>query len=123
MAQATLGGSLSDLFISYTLDIVQHNIERFTGEFLAYLTDNLHVYRAFEREALKIVQHGHKHYSARTIIEVLRHQSALKETVGPWKLNDHHTPALARVFAMVHPQHAGLFEFRKTRQEREACEA
>jgi len=84
----------------------------FTPEFLAYLPDNVHVYKAFERETLRVVAKGFAHYSARTIIEVLRHHSALTEAAGPWKLNDWHTPYLARLFALMNPAHRDLFEFR-----------
>ena len=88
--------------------------EQFTPEFLAYLPENLHVYDAFEREALAIARRR-PHYSARTIVEVLRHNSALQEAGVPWKLNDWHTPYLARLFALIHPVHAGLFEFREAK--------
>jgi len=87
----------------------------FTPEFLAYLPDNLHVFEAFEREAMRVVRRGARHYSARTIIEVLRHWSTLQEVGSPWKLNDWHTPYLARLFALMHPEHAGLFEFRRAK--------
>ena len=90
--------------------------DTFTREFLAYLADNLHVYGAFEREALRVVSRGRKHYSARTIIEVLRHESLLAEAgAGAWKLNDWHTPYLARLFALLNPQHGRLFEFREAK--------
>lgn len=88
--------------------------EQFTQEFLVYVESNVHVYAAFEREALAIARRR-PHYSARTIVEVLRHNSALQEAGGPWKLNDWHTPYLARLFALMHPEHAGLFEFREAR--------
>ena len=87
---------------------------QFTQEFLDYLPDNIHVYQAFEREALRVAQ-KRDHYSARTIIEVLRHESALREKDDQWKLNDHHTPYLARLFALIHPGCAKLFEFRKAK--------
>lgn len=88
--------------------------ERFTADFMAYLPDNLHVFDAFSREARAIHRRGFRHYSARTIVEVLRHNSALQEAGGQWKLNDHNTPALARLFDLMNPAQAGLFEFRKT---------
>lgn len=88
----------------------------FTREFLAYLADNLHVYTAFEREALRVVARGRQHYSARTIIEVLRHESLLAEAgPGAYKLNDWHTPYLARLFALMNPAHVHLFEFREAK--------
>lgn len=95
--------------------LAQRNAEKFTPEFLAYLPPNRHVWVAFEREALRVVARGFQHYSARTIIEVLRHNSALAEAGGPWKLNDHFTPGLARLFALSHPEHADLFEFRQVK--------
>lgn len=106
------------LFASRTMVVAQLNAERFTADFMAYLPDNLHVYEAFEREALRVAERGFKHYSARTIIEVLRHNSALAEATGAWKLNDWRTPYLARLFALLQPQHAGLFEFRQTKAAR-----
>ena len=89
--------------------------DEFTPRFLTYLPNNLHVYEAFERETMRVVRRGYEHYSARTIIEVLRHNSALAERSGPWKLNDWHTPYLARLFALMNPAHAELFEFRITK--------
>lgn len=97
------------------LEMARLHANRFTHEFLLALPDNLHVYAAFEREALRVVAKGHAHYSARTIIEVLRHASALADNDPEFKLNDHFTPFYARLFTILHPQHADLFEFRKVR--------
>ena len=108
----------NSIFSSLVLGAVHDNADSFTPAFRAYLPDNLHVYAAFEREALRVVRRGFAHYSARTIIEVLRHNSALLEVGGIWKLNDWHTPYLARLFTLLHPQHVGLFEFRETKAVR-----
>lgn len=90
--------------------------EQFTPEFLAYLPDNLHVFSAFEAEALRLVRRGRTHYSARTIVEVLRHNAALEEdSAQPWKLNNDMTPYLARLFVLMRPAHADLFEFRQAK--------
>lgn len=94
--------------------IARANADQFTQRFLEYLPSNTHVFEAFAREALRIRASGRKHYSARTIIEVLRHQSALGEQTGDWKLNDHHTPYLARLFDLVYPGES-LWEKRKVR--------
>lgn len=81
--------------------------------FILWLGDNIHIWEAFEAEALNVVRTGQTHYSARTILHFLRHHSVVTErSATPWKLNDHHSPYLARLFAMVHPQHADLFEYR-----------
>lgn len=106
---------MTDLFADDALNIVEANIEQFRPDFLEYMRENLHVYVAFRVEALKVIRKGFRHYSARTIIEVLRHNSALSEHGGPWKLNDHYTPYLARLFALDHFEHAGLFEFRRAK--------
>ncbi|RYF59460.1 MAG: hypothetical protein EOO27_09225 [Comamonadaceae bacterium] len=102
----------AELFTPRPLVLARANAQRFTPAFLAYLSANLHVYDDFEREAMRVVAKGFAHYSARTIIEVLRHHSALAAVGGPWKLNDWHTPYLARLFALANPGHRGLFEFR-----------
>lgn len=102
------------------LGTAQANAGKFTPEFLEYLPGNLHVYEAFEREALLVARRGFKHYGARTIIEVLRHRSNLAEVGGTWKLNDWHTPYLARLFALLNPDHALLFEFREAKAVKRA---
>jgi hypothetical protein len=87
--------------------------EDFTDDFLAYLPHNLHVFDAFVAEVRKVKARGFNHYSARTIIESLRHHSALNEKGGEWKLNNNMTPYIARLCDLVNPQLAGLFEYRE----------
>ena len=102
--------------------ITEQHSDTFPASFTDWLRDNQHVWNAFVAQALSVVNVGFKHYSARTIIEVLRHHSALTEGSGFWKLNDHTTAYLARLFALAYPQHAKLFEFRSTNMEK-ACKA
>lgn len=97
------------------LELARQHAAMFTPEFLAYLPSNRHVYEAFCRETNRVIAKGYGHYSARTIVEVLRHHSALHEASGRWKLNDWHTPYLARLFGLEHPEHADLFEFRNAK--------
>lgn len=106
---------------SVALFLIDKNGGEFTEEFKAYLPQNLHVWAAFEREAFRVIRRGFKRYSARTIIEVLRHHSALTQVGGPWKLNDWHTPYLARLFMMVHPKHEGFFELRDAKATRKVA--
>ena len=81
--------------------------------FIAWLRANEHIWFAFEKEALKIVAMGFSHYSARTIIHFLRHHSAITESeTADFKINNDHSPYLGRLFALVHPKHAGLFAYR-----------
>ena len=76
-----------------------------------WIADNTHIYQAFEREALAIARKRTR-YSARTIVEFLRHHTLITEKDGEWKINDHATPHLARLFAKNHPTLKNLFEFR-----------
>ena len=98
--------------------------EKFTTEFADYLPENVHVWDAFEREAFAVIRNGFKHYSARTILHVMRHHSATAETGSEWKLNNNVSPYFARLFDLMHPVHAGLFEKRETKAvKREAATA
>lgn len=92
----------------------RENASRFSQDFLDWLPGNLHVFDAFAGEAFKIINRGYTHYSSYTIVEVLRHHSAVTEASGEWKINNNHRPYLPRLFDLVYPQHAGLFEYRVT---------
>ena len=69
---------------------------------------------AFEREANRVWESGRRHYSARTIGEYLRHESALRqeEPDEDFKLNNNIFPSLARIYMAMHPERFGFFERR-----------
>lgn len=103
------------LFESKTvLDIARSRADKLSQEFLDWLPDNLHVWKAFVHETQKIIDRGFKHYSSYTIIEFLRHHSVISDSHASYKLNNNHRPYLSRLFGMVYPEHAGLFEYRTT---------
>lgn len=104
----------ADLLTPRPLFMAQMHAEKFRSDFIDYLRENVFVYEAFEREALRVAARR-EHYSARTLIEVLRHESALREKAADWKLNDSWTPHLARLFALMNPRHKDLFEFRESK--------
>ncbi len=104
----------SCLFGDPVLALVRSYREAFRPSFPAWIAANLHVWRAFEREANRIWRRGRRHYSARTILEVLRHESALAEVCGDWKLNNNAAPDLARLYRLRYPERADLFELRQT---------
>ncbi len=97
------------------VDVVHANASIFRDSFAGWLSENGHVWRRFEQEADKVWNKGRRHYSARTIVEVLRHESALRENDPLFKLNDHNTPDMARLYRLLHPQRADLFETRVQR--------
>jgi hypothetical protein len=98
------------------LRIARENAELFRDNFLDWLPDNMHVWTAFAREVIKIQARGYEHYSARTIIEFLRHHTAVTERRGEgWKINNNYPPYLARLFDLTFPSRAGLFSYRETK--------
>lgn len=96
------------------VDKANENRAMFSEDFLAWLPENIHVWSAFEREAIEIWGRGIKHYSSRTIVHVMRHHSAIRERGGEWKINNNHSPYLARLFDLMHPDKVGMWEYRGT---------
>jgi hypothetical protein len=74
---------------------------------------NWHVVKAFENVAVKLINLGRKHYSARTIVEVLVHQSNVREIDGDFKIGNDNAPDLARAFVAMYPQHVNFWEYRR----------
>jgi hypothetical protein len=96
--------------------IMRQNSGQFSDEFLEWLPVNLHIFTAFAQEVFKVIGRGYTHYSSRTIIEFLRHHTAVKEKSGTWKINDHAVPYLARLFDLVYPEKKGIFEYRTAKK-------
>ena len=95
------------------------NLQRFAPflrpGFLSWLFANVHVYAAFEATALDLLAAGHSHLSARTIVHGLRHFTPCRETSAlGFKINDHLSPDLARVFLIKYSEHASRFESRRS---------
>jgi len=87
------------------LDINRQNVIDFPRDsypqgFWAWLQDNQHIYDAFKIEAIRMALTGRKRYSARTIVELLRWQTDLKDSGKTFKINDHFTPGMARLFLL-----------------------
>lgn len=85
---------------------------QFLPTFADWLTENWHVWLAFCREADKVWNNGRRHYSARTITEVLRHNSVTAEVGAEWKINNVRIPDMARLYMATYPDRAGFFETR-----------
>lgn len=86
----------------------------FRAGFLDWLAINGPIYQQFERQALDLIAAGWGHFSARTIVEEIRHYTRHREAGRcSFKINDHLSPDLARAFAVRHPQHARLWEYRR----------
>lgn len=104
---------MSETAKAFALAKVASSGELFKDDFYIWLKNNYPVFEYFEQSAIKVRENGFKHYSARTIVEVMRHRTNIREIGdGTWKLNDHRTPDMARLFNTLHPECDGLFEFR-----------
>ena len=99
------------------LDVVRLNDAEFMDEFAQWLIDNWQLWKSFEREALRASYRGRGKYSARTIIEWLRHEATMSAPETDFKLNNNVSPSLARLFLFKYPQLAGFFETRESTRE------
>lgn len=96
----------------YVLRVALERHEQFRDGFYDWLRSNFRVWERFEREANAIWTSGRRHYSARTLWEFMRHETALREKDGDFKLNDHWPPSCARLYVMLYDDRAGFFETR-----------
>ena len=88
--------------------------DNYPDGFFNWLPKNSHVYREFERRALKMARAGRKRYGARTIIEAMRYDSDIADSETTFKLNDHYTPGMARLWMATHSEkYPKFFEIRK----------
>ena len=99
----------------------QFDRSKYRSDFFDWLGDNGHIWGRFCTEADKVWNRGRRHWSARTIIEYLRHETALAEVGGEFKVNNNFAPDLARLYAETYPAHASLFETRVMPNARRAA--
>lgn len=93
--------------------LIQKYPKDFRNDFAGWLASNQPIYAEFERQA-KIIALFRDRYSARTIAEVIRHNSQLSEVGSEWKINNNRIPDMARLFSLRNPQHAQLFQLRNS---------
>jgi hypothetical protein len=79
------------------------------------LSRNINLYTQFAIEAHRIKSKGRHHYSARTIIEFLRHETAIHDNNLDFKINNNIAPLLAKVSMFMFPELKGLFHTRDQR--------
>lgn len=88
------------------------NASAFRPDFPAWLEANLSLWERFEDQANAVYGRGRRHYSARTIIEWMRHETSAREIDGEFKINGNFVPDLARLYGLMYPERAGFFEMR-----------
>ena len=79
---------------------------------LCMVADNLDVFIEFCDEAHKIAMHR-DHYSARTIVEVMRHHSTIRGAGKQFKISNNITPLMAKLSMDMFPMLNGLFSTRR----------
>tara|TARA_R110002110_G_scaffold112168_6_gene278974 strand:+ start:1910 stop:2194 length:285 start_codon:yes stop_codon:yes gene_type:complete len=82
-------------------------------KWLDFHRENPHVYKLFSKYAFEAINRGREHYSARTIIELIRWHTDIETNDKDFKINDHTVPYYARLFMHENPEHKGFFELRK----------
>lgn len=100
--------------MSRAVNVMEEHRELFSQEFRAWLPKNLHIWDAFVEQTNKVIERGFKHYSSRTILHVLRHHSALVENGAMWKISDHSSPYLSRLWGLMNPSFADIFSTKRT---------
>ncbi len=85
----------------------------YPDNFFRWLPNNSHIYREFKKRALQMARRRLR-YSARTIVEVIRWETDLEDTETGFKINDHYTPGMAKLWmATQGEKHPKFFEIRK----------
>jgi hypothetical protein len=104
---------MSRLTIEQTSYMLKHQDEYPEG-FFHWLTQNQHIWKAFNNKALMMATYGkRKRYSARTIIEVMRWDSDLREKNKLFKISNNMVPGLARLWMAKHgANHPKFFSIR-----------
>lgn len=83
-------------------DLFDSDPDRYPCGFFQWLPKNSKVYREFEHRALQMARTRRKRYSARTLVEVMRWDSDIGDKEKTFKINDHFTPGMARLFMATH---------------------
>jgi hypothetical protein len=79
-------------------NVIDFPSDTYPAGFWRWLAENEHIYDAFKIEAIRMALTGRERYSARTIVELLRWQSDLKDSDVTFKINGNYVPGMARLF-------------------------
>lgn len=85
--------------------------------FQKFHSENPHIYKAFEEQALRAIGRGRTKISSKLIINWIRWNEFLRSSDQNFKINDAYQSYYSRLFVQNHPEHYEVFEFRKLRNE------
>lgn len=77
---------------------------------------NPQVWKAFETLTFKMIRTGRKHYSAGTIIGLVRWHIDMKTTDEEFKINNDFIAHYARLFMSAYSDHEGFFRIRELKK-------
>lgn len=121
-ALAQAAAQAPDERLQQALDIIGTHSGLFRHDFAQWLRENWHVWLRFEREAEQVWQSGREHYSARTLIEFIRHETFVREKgEGSFKVNNSFCPDIGRLYGKMHPDRQDFFECRVMKQVTMRC--
>jgi len=94
-------------------DVMEGVLPHVQEKFMEWIPDNLHVFDAFERNAVYLKTNGKRDkYSVYVIREKLHWDSLLQEEGSDFKLNNNFSSSIARIVMALNPQLAGMFTIR-----------
>ena len=92
---------------------IQRNPEFFKADFPEWVDLNWSIFREFCTRTHRQISAGRTKYSARTIIEVMVHDSFLSDSQGEYKIGNDRAPDMARAFVLAYPEHVDFWEYRR----------
>lgn len=103
-----------DAQLQALLAVMRANPESgFTVGFAGWLANNMPLFCRCAFEAAQIAKRV-DHYSMRTIIEYVRHQTHISDSSIDFKVNNNSAPDMARLCMAAFPELDGLFAVRAT---------
>lgn len=102
--------------------LIESRPDQFRESFVSYLRANMFLWHEFREASFRVIRAGHKRYSARTIVEVLRYHSDIRDT-SEYKITNQHIPDLARLFMLMYPAYSYLFRTKRSNVRRKFNEA
>lgn len=92
---------------------LQFGADSYPAGFWRWFNANYRIYDEFEKRALEMARTGRRRYSAKTLFEVLRWHTDLKDSDEQFSLNNNYTSGCARLFMERHGKDLpGFFQLR-----------
>lgn len=99
--------------------IIESQAKLFRPDFGRWLKSNWHIYKRFDEEAQRVWDSGRRSYSARTLIEYIRHDTFVREVsaspMQAYKVNNSYVPDLGRIYGLMNDGREDFFECRVMR--------